>query len=56
MEWKVWISWWIKFCIRYSGLFWISFQKHETGTDNPSIILYVNEIENKVTFKIKTRY
>ena len=27
--------------------------KHETVTDNPSIMIYVNKIENRVTFKIK---
>ena len=25
-------------------------------TDNPSIMIYVYEIENRITFKIKTRY
>ena len=25
-------------------------------TDNPSIRIYVNKIENRITFKIKTRY
>ena len=23
MEWKIWSTWWIIFCIRYSKLFWI---------------------------------
>ena len=31
-------------------------KKHETVTDNPSINIYVNEIENRIAFKIKTRY
>ena len=31
-------------------------KKHETVTDNPSIMMYVNKIENRITFKIKTRY
>ena len=31
-------------------------KKHETVTDNPSIKIYVNKIENRITFKIKTRY
>ena len=26
------------------------------NVDNPSIKIYVNKIENRVTFKIKTRY
>ena len=31
-------------------------KKHETVTDNPSIKVYINKIENRNTFKIKTRY
>ena len=31
-------------------------KKHETNTDNPSIIIYVNEIEYRITFEIKTGY
>ena len=27
--------------------------KHETVTDNPSIMIYINKIENRITFKIK---
>ena len=27
-------------------------KKHEIVTDNPSILLYVNKIENIITFKI----
>ena len=30
--------------------------KHETVTDNPSIMIYVNKIENRITFKIKLGY
>ena len=31
--------------------------KNETVTpDNPSIMIYVNKIENRITFKIKTGY
>ena len=29
-------------------------KKHETVTDNSSITIYVNKIENGITFKIKT--
>ena len=32
------------------------FKKYETVTDNPSIMIYINKIENRVTFKIKTGY
>ena len=31
-------------------------KKHETVTDNPPIRIYVNKIENRITFKIKTGY
>ena len=30
--------------------------KHETVTDSSSITIYTNKIENRITFKIKTRY
>ena len=29
-------------------------KKHQTVVDNPSIKIYVNKIENRITFKIKT--
>ena len=32
------------------------FKKHEIFTDNTSIMIYVNKIENRITFKIKTGY
>ena len=31
-------------------------KKHETVTDNPLIRIYVNKIENRITFKFKTGY
>ena len=31
-------------------------KKRETVTDNPSIMIYVNKIENRIMFKIKTGY
>ena len=31
-------------------------KKHETVTDNQPIRIYVNKIENRVTFNFKTRY
>ena len=33
-------------------------KRHETATDNPSIMTYINEIEigNRITFKIKAGY
>ena len=56
MEWWVWITWWITFCIRHSRLLWIYLRKHKAVPDNPSIKLYVNKTENKITFEIKTGY
>ena len=32
------------------------FKKHEEITDNLSIRIYVNKIENRITFKTKTGY
>ena len=31
-------------------------KKHHTVTDNPSIMIYVNKIENRIIFEIKIRY
>ena len=31
-------------------------KKHEAVTDNLSIRIYINKIENRITFKIKTGY
>ena len=31
-------------------------KKHSEGVDNPSIRIYVNRIENRITFKIKNGY
>ena len=56
MKLKIWITWWIIFFIRYSRLFWVYNQKHGKLTNNPPIRIYVNKIENKITFTIKTKY
>ena len=40
----------IKYYFRYI------MKKHETLTDNPPMTIYVNKIENSITFKIKARY
>ena len=32
------------------------FKKHEEKTINPSIRIYINKTENRITFKIKTGY
>ena len=56
MEWQIWIAWWIVFCVRYSRLFWVYFKKHGENIDELSVQIYVNEIENRITFKIKKGY
>ena len=53
MKWRIWINRWIIFCIRYSRLSWIYLKKHGEKTENPSIRIYVNKIEIRITFKIK---
>ena len=35
---------------------YITKKKHQTVTDNPPIRIYVNKIENRITFKIKAGY
>ena len=32
------------------------FKKHSENVDNPSIRIYINKIENRITFKIKSGY
>ena len=45
------------FCIRYSRFYLsISKKKHAEDIDKPSVQVYVNKIENRVTFKIKNEY
>ena len=56
MEWRISITWCIISCIRYSRLFWLYFKKHSEKTINPSIRIYVNKIENRITIKIKAGY
>ena len=56
MEWWIWIIRRIIFYIRYSRLFWVYFKKHGENIDNPSVKIYVNKIENRITFKIKAKY
>ena len=31
-------------------------KKHGENVENPSIIIYINKIENRITFKIKNGY
>ena len=56
MEWRIWITWWIMFSIRYSRLFWIHLSKHGEKTGNPSKTIHVNKIEIRITFRIKKGY
>ena len=44
------------FYFRYSRLFLIYIKKAWEKTVNPSIRIYTNKIENRITFKIKTKY
>ena len=37
-------------------IFFNILKKHDTISDNPSIIIYANKIENRITFKTKTGY
>ena len=40
-------------CVWYSGLFWLHLKKVWT---NPSVNIYVNKLENRITFGILTRH
>ena len=42
--------------MRYLRLFWIYIKTYGEKTVNPSIIIYLNKIEKRVTFKVKKRY
>ena len=42
--------------IRYLRFFWAHLKKHGENIDSPSIRIYVNKIENRITFKTKTGY
>ena len=44
------------FYIIYSRLFWVYSKTYNENIDNPSIKIYVNKIENRIIFKIKTEY
>ena len=57
MEWRIWITWWIIYSISdIQDYFEYILKKHREKTVNPSIRIYTNKIENRITFKIKTRY
>ena len=44
------------FYIRYSRLFWVYLEKQGEDIDKPSVQIYVNKNENKITLKIKNGY
>ena len=56
LNWRIWITCWIIFCIKYSRLFWVYLKKHVEKTLNSSIRIYKDKIENRITFKIKTGF
>ena len=51
MEWTVFF-----FVSDIQDYFEYILRKHETVTDNPSIMIYVNKIENRITFEIMIGY
>ena len=54
MGWRIWITWWIIFYIRYSRLFRIYIKKHREKNVDSSIRININKVENRITFEIKT--
>ena len=54
MKWSIWITWWIIFYIKYPRLVWIYIKKAWGKTVNPSVKIYTNKIQNRITFKTKT--
>ena len=56
MDGRIWISWIAVFCTGYSRLLQVYHQKHEIMTDNPPIKIYVNQLGNRIAFRIKAGY
>ena len=57
LEWKIWITWWIIFCIRYSRLFWKYLKKSWNVTIRiPSIIPSIRISINNIEIRINTGY
>ena len=56
MEWRIYITWWILFISDIQDYFQYILKKHRENTDKPSIQIYVNKLENRITFKIKDGY
>ena len=55
MEWKISITGWTIFCIRYSRLFRL-YHQYLKKSDNPPIRIYVSKTENRIRFIIETEY
>ena len=58
MEWRVWITWWSIFKVIHisdiQDYFEYIIKKHQKMNDNLPIRIYINKIENRITFRIKT--
>ena len=54
LSYLIWITWWIYSVSDIQDYFEYIFKKYEIVTDNRLIMIYVNKIENRITFKIKT--
>ena len=56
MKWGVWIARRILFYISTQYYFEYILKKHGEDIDKPSVLIYVNKIGNRVTFKINNGY
>ena len=56
MEWKIWLPDESYSVSDIQVYFEYIIKNHGKETDNPLIRIYVNKIENRITFKIKTGY
>ena len=56
MEWWIWITRWIVFISDIQYYFEYILEKHGENLDKPSVRIYINKIENRITFKFKTGY
>ena len=54
LSYLIWITWWIYSVSDIQDYFEYILKKYEIVTDNRLIMIYVNKIENRITFKIKT--
>ena len=52
---RIWVTWRIALS-EIQSYFKYIIEKHETVTDNLTIRIYANQIENTITYKIKARY